>query len=63
MEDQFWIGFLLGLVVGLLIWLIVMYAGFISVVRSADKKKSEDNRDDWWKKGEPAPWERYWDDE
>lgn len=63
MDQQFWFGLLLGMVAGLLLGLIIMHLGFISAARATMNKPEDEEKDDWWKKGEPAPWEREWDDE
>jgi F0F1-type ATP synthase assembly protein I len=56
--SDFIFGLLCGAILGLILGMIVMHAGFISAVRSASKEKEKEDPDDWWKRGEPAPWDQ-----
>ena len=48
--------FIVALLLGCLIFMAGVIIGRSSI--KVAKQEKEDDPDDWWKRGEPAPWER-----
>lgn len=48
--------FVLGVLTGLVVGLILQNIFFVKAIKTA--KDKEEAEDDWWKKGEPPPWDK-----